>query len=160
MVAIRLGSLLADRSVCRLAGPLQSRTSRTGRHRVADVPTLILVGDRDPLRAVSPALLERFSNASLHVVPGALHSALSLGQCIADFEAEFVDTLQLPEDKPCAPADRVSPCIPSRALACSPPSAPGGRDRRSGRHRSRTYRWSRRPGFDRNHVARPSTRQR
>ena len=71
----------------------------------ADVAMLILAGNRDPLSAAVPALQERFPNANFHVVPGALHPSLSLGQCVADFEAEFIDTLQRPEGTPCARAD-------------------------------------------------------
>lgn len=65
------------------------------------IPALLLVGDQDPALASTPALQQRFPDGATVVVPGARHPALSRGPCVATFEAEFIETLKVPDAPPC-----------------------------------------------------------
>ena len=66
------------------------------RWRVILLVVLICVG------LASAATLEgRFPAGTTVVVPGAQHPSMSLGVCIAAFEAEFIETLEVPDTPPC-----------------------------------------------------------
>ncbi|WP_164743515.1 hypothetical protein [Microbacterium sulfonylureivorans] len=45
-------------------------------------------------------ILRRPSSAAV-VAPGAHHPSLSLGRCVAEFEARFIQTLHVPAMRPC-----------------------------------------------------------
>ena len=66
------------------------------------IPALLLVGDEDATLASAPALAARFPDGATVVVPGAGHPSLSLGDCVAAFEARFIETLELPATPPCS----------------------------------------------------------
>lgn len=63
---------------------------------------LLTVGDRDPAVASAAALNSRFPDGTTVVVPGAAHPPLSFGLCVAEFEAQFIETLKVPAEVPCA----------------------------------------------------------
>ena len=66
------------------------------------IPALLLVGDEDPTLASAPALAARFPDGATVVVAGAGHPSLSLKDCVAAFEAKFIETLELPATPPCS----------------------------------------------------------
>jgi len=65
------------------------------------IPALLLVGDQDPAIASTAALEARFPEGTTVVVPGIGHPSVTRGSCIAEFEAEFIETLQVPATPPC-----------------------------------------------------------
>jgi pimeloyl-ACP methyl ester carboxylesterase len=73
----------------------------TGTATIRGIPALLLVGAKDPGRALASALTTRFPDAPLIVVPDAGHPSLEAGQCIAEYAAEFVETLTVPAGTPC-----------------------------------------------------------
>lgn len=66
-----------------------------------DVPTLVLASELDPMSVYSEALAQRFPGSRLYRVSGTERPVLSLGECIAEFEAEFIETLEPPAGTPC-----------------------------------------------------------
>jgi len=66
------------------------------------IPALIMSGELEPIDAVSQRLLMVFPDGSYFTVPGVGHNTLSIGDCAAEFEAAFIDTLTVPDGSPCA----------------------------------------------------------
>ena len=69
---------------------------------VTGVPTLLLVGEYDSNQALMPALAARFPGAPVVVVPGAGHPSMESGECIAQYTAEFIESLKVPSEIPCS----------------------------------------------------------
>jgi pimeloyl-ACP methyl ester carboxylesterase len=86
-----------------LGWPAPSRRDpiMTGSTTITGIPALLLVGAKDPGRALAPALTTRFPDAPLIVVPNAEHPSLKAGQCIAEYTAGFIETLRVPAGTPC-----------------------------------------------------------
>ena len=74
----------------------------TGSATITGIPALLMVGAKDPGRALASALTTRFPDRPLIVVPNAEHPSMQAGQCIATFTAEFIETLIVPPETPCA----------------------------------------------------------
>jgi len=66
------------------------------------IPALVMSGELEPIDAVSQRLLEVFPDGTYFTVPGVGHNTLSIGDCAAEFEAAFIDTLTVPDGSPCA----------------------------------------------------------
>ena len=81
--------------------PSQHEPVLVGDPSFPGIPTLLLVGDQDPALASAATLEGRFPAGTTVVVPGAQHPSMSLGACIAAFEAEFIETLEVPDTPPC-----------------------------------------------------------
>ena len=81
--------------------PSRHKDVVVGDRSFSGIPALLLVGDHDPALASAPALKRRFPDGATVVVPGAGHPSLSLGSCVAAFEAQFIETLKVPSSPPC-----------------------------------------------------------
>ena len=67
-----------------------------------EVPTLVLSGELDPHAPLSASVIASFPNSALITVPRVGHLTLSRGDCVAEYEAEFLRTLEIPAEGPCA----------------------------------------------------------
>ena len=102
LVEGRLAVAVALRPMCWMAEPRASTNlSSSAIHPFPGIPTLLLVGDQDPALASAATLEGRFPAGTTVVVPGAQHPSMSLGVCIAAFEAQFIETLEVPDTPPC-----------------------------------------------------------
>lgn len=81
--------------------PSQREPIAVGDASFPGIPALLLVGDEDPAIASAAALAARFPEGTIVVVPGIGHPSIMRGRCIAEFEAEFIETLQVPDMPPC-----------------------------------------------------------
>jgi pimeloyl-ACP methyl ester carboxylesterase len=68
------------------------------------IPALIMAGELEPIDAISERLLTVFPDGAYFTVPGVGHNTLSLGECTAEFEAAFIETLTVPDGAPCTPS--------------------------------------------------------